>query len=108
MIDRNIVSIVMMEFGLLRSFVAVVELPLALSREHSVSRAAALAALAITPLPTSAVVAGRRVLGVESGLPALPDLEFAIFERKRSDAAASALAAVLVSLGQTVVRPPIG
>jgi DNA-binding transcriptional LysR family regulator len=110
-------------------------LPLALYREHSLSRdaaltalrdsewawqivytspsltgvrAAALAGLAITPLPASAVAAGLRVLGAESGLPALPDLEFAILERKRSDAAASALAAVPVSLGQAVVRPAIG
>jgi hypothetical protein len=45
---------------------------------------------------------------VESGLPLLPDLEFAIFERKRADAAAAALTAVLVSLGQTAVRPTAG
>src|SRR3981081_861421 len=68
-------------------------------------RAAALAGLAITPLPASAIIAGLRVLGVESGLPLLPDLEFAIFERKRPDAVAAALTAVLVSLGQTAVRP---
>jgi DNA-binding transcriptional LysR family regulator len=107
-------------------------LPLALYRDHSVSRdaalialseaelvwqivytspsltgvrAAALAGLAITPLPTSAIVTGLRVLGVESGLPVLPDLEFAIFERKRADAAAAALNALLVSLGQTAVQP---
>jgi DNA-binding transcriptional LysR family regulator len=107
-------------------------LPLALYRDHSVSRdaalialseselvwqivytspsltgvrAAALAGLAITPLPTSAIVTGLRVLGVESGLPVLPDLEFAIFERKRADAAAAALTALLVSLGQTAVQP---
>src|ERR1700731_4991290 len=50
-------------------------------------RAAALAGLAITPLPASAIVARLRVLGVESGLPVLPALEFAIFERERPDAA---------------------
>jgi DNA-binding transcriptional LysR family regulator len=71
-------------------------------------RAAALAGLAITPLPASAIIAGLRVLGVESGLPPLPALEFAIFERKRTDAAAAALTAVLVSLGQTAVRPTAG
>src|ERR1700716_1849965 len=71
-------------------------------------RAAALAGLAITPLPASAIVAGLRVLGVESGLPVLPALEFAIFERKRPDAAAAALTAVLVSLGQTAIRPTAG
>src|ERR1700731_2690454 len=115
--------------------VAGAALPLALYREHSVSRdaalialrerelvwqivytspsltgvrAAALAGLAITPLPASAIVAGLRVLGMESGLPLLPDLEFAIFERKRPDAAAAALTAVLVSLGQTAVRSTAG
>jgi hypothetical protein len=45
---------------------------------------------------------------VESGLPVLPDLEFAIFERKQPDAAAAALTAVLVSLGQTAIRPTAG
>jgi DNA-binding transcriptional LysR family regulator len=115
--------------------VAGAALPLALYRERSVSReaallalresewvwqivctspslagvrAAALAGLAITPLPASAIVAGLRVLGVESSLPLLPDLEFAIFEGKRPDAAAAALTAVLVSLGQTAVRPTAG
>src|ERR1700686_85665 len=110
-------------------------LPLALYRENSVSReaalialreselawqlvytspsltgvrAAALAGLAITPLPASAIIAGLRVLGVEEGLPPLPALEFAIFERNRTDAAAAALTAVLVSLGQTAVRPAAG
>ncbi len=103
-------------------------LPLALYREHSVSReaaldalsgsqivwqivytspsltgvrAAALAGLAVTPLPLSAIVKGLRVLGPESGLPRLPDLEFAIFEKPRPDAAASALAEALASLVQS-------
>jgi DNA-binding transcriptional LysR family regulator len=107
-------------------------LPLALYREHSVSRdaalislreseliwqivytspsltgvrAAALAGLAITPLPASAVIGGLRALGVDTGLPVLPDLEFAIFEKPRPDAAAAALAAALFSLGRTAVRP---
>jgi DNA-binding transcriptional LysR family regulator len=115
--------------------VAGAALPLALYREHSVSRdaalialrerelawqivytspsltgvrAAALAGLAITPLPASAIVAGLRVLGVESGLPVLPAFEFAIFERKRPDAAAAALTAMLVSLGRTAIRPTAG
>ena len=92
-------------------------LPLALYRERSVSReqalaalrdseveweivftspsltgvrAAALAGLAVTPLPASAMIAGLRVLGAEEGLPRLPDLEFAIFEQVRSDKAAAA------------------
>jgi len=44
---------------------------------------------------------------VESGLPLLPDLEFAIFERKRPDAAAAALTAVLArSVKPLSDRPP--
>src|SRR4029077_6369260 len=92
-------------------------LPLALYRERSVSReaalaalqdgglkweivytspnltgvrAAALAGLAITPLPASAVIAGLRILDAEAGLPRLPDLEFAIYEKARPDKAAAA------------------
>jgi DNA-binding transcriptional LysR family regulator len=98
-------------------------LPIALFRDHSVTRdaaldalraddrpwhivytspsltgvrAAALAGLAVTPLPLCAIVPGLRIL---DELPALPDLEFAIFEKRRPDAAAIALAAVLASLG---------
>jgi hypothetical protein len=63
-------------------------------------RAAALAGLAITPLPASALIAGLRILGVEEGLPLLPDLEFAIYEKARPDKAAAALAAVLLTLAQ--------
>jgi DNA-binding transcriptional LysR family regulator len=107
-------------------------LPLALYRERSVSReaplaalqdgeltweivytspsltgvrAAALAGLAITPLPASAVVAGLRILDAEEGLPRLPDLEFAIYEKARSDNAAAALAAALLALAQGPSRP---
>ena len=107
-------------------------LPLALYREHSVSReaaihalrnsdllweivytspsltgvrAAALAGLAITPLPASAIVSGLRVLGARDGLPRLPDLEFAIFEREGPQAAAAALAATLASLAPVPERP---
>src|ERR1700761_669929 len=109
-------------------------LPLALYRERSVSReaalaalqdgeltweivytspsltgvrAAALAGLAITPLPASAVIAGLRILGAEAGLPRLPDLEFAIYENPRPDKAATALAATLLALGQGPSRPTI-
>jgi DNA-binding transcriptional LysR family regulator len=101
-------------------------LPLALFKDHSVSRAAAieafrasdrpwqivytspsltgvraaaLAGLAVTPLPASAIGPGLRVLGEEDGLPPLPDLEFAIFENPRPGPAAAALAAALASLG---------
>lgn len=70
-------------------------------------RAAALAGLAITPLPASAVVAGLRILGWEQGLPRLPDLELAIYEKARSGKAAAALAAPLLALGQSSARPTI-
>src|ERR1700751_3853457 len=113
---------------------AVGALPLAVYRERSVSREAALAALndneltweivytspsltgvraaalagfAITPLPASALIAGFRILGVEEGLPPLPDLEFAIYEKPRPDKAAAALAAVLLTLAQGSSRPAI-
>jgi DNA-binding transcriptional LysR family regulator len=109
-------------------------LPLALYRERSVSReaalaalssselgfeivytspsltgvrAAALAGLAITPLPASAVIAGLRIFGEAHGLPRLPDLEFAIYEKARPDKAAAALAANLLSLAQGPSRPTI-
>src|SRR6202008_4538948 len=107
-------------------------LPLALYRERSVSREAALAALqdgeltweivytspsltgvraaalagfAITPLPASALIAGLRILDAEAGLPLLPDLEFAIYEKARPDKAAAALAAVLPMHCTGTVRP---
>ena len=70
-------------------------------------RAAALAGLAITPLPASAVIAGLRILGAEEGLPRLPDLEFAIYEKARPDKAASALTAALLALAQGPSRPTI-
>jgi DNA-binding transcriptional LysR family regulator len=100
-------------------------LPLALYREHSVSReaaldavrdserawhiaytspsltgvrAAALAGLAVTPLPASAVGRGLRTLGEKDGMPPLPDLDLAIFERPRPGPAAAALAAALALL----------
>jgi DNA-binding transcriptional LysR family regulator len=109
-------------------------LPLALYRERSVSReaalaalqggeltweivytspsltgvrAAALAGLAITPVPASAVIAGLRILDAEAGLPRLPDLEFAIYEKVRPDKAAAALAAALSALAQGPSRPTI-
>ena len=70
-------------------------------------RAAALAGLAITPLPASAVRGGLRVLGAEAGLPRLPDLEFAIYEKARPDKAAAALAVALLALAQGPLRPTI-
>jgi hypothetical protein len=68
-------------------------------------RAAALAGLAITPLPASAVIAGLRILDAEAGLPRLPDQEFAIYEKVRPDKAA--LAAALLTLAQGPSRPTI-
>jgi DNA-binding transcriptional LysR family regulator len=109
-------------------------LPLALYRERSVSReaalgalrasewtweiaytspsltgvrAAALAGLAVTPLPASAVIAGLRILGEQDGLPRLPDLEFAIYERTRPNPAATTLAATLLTLARGPSRPTI-
>jgi DNA-binding transcriptional LysR family regulator len=71
-------------------------------------RAAALAGLAIAPLPTSAVIVGLRILDAKAGLPRLPDLEFAIYEKGRPDKTAAALATALLSaLGQSPSRPAI-
>ena len=70
-------------------------------------RAAALAGLAITPLPASALIAGLRILGQEEGLPPLPDLEFAIYEKARPDTAAAAMAAILLTLAQGPSRPAL-
>ena len=115
-------------------FVPGMVLPLALYRERSVSReaalsalqdseltweivytspsltglrAAALAGLAITPIPAGAVVAGLRILDIAQGLPRLPDIEFALYEKTRPDKAAAALAAVLQTLAQGPWRPTI-
>jgi len=115
-------------------FVPGMVLPLALYRERSVSReaalaalqdseltweivytspsltglrAAALAGLAITPIPAGAVVAGLRILDIAQGLPRLPDIEFALYEKTRPDKAAAALAAVLQTLAQGPWRSTI-
>jgi DNA-binding transcriptional LysR family regulator len=55
-------------------------------------RAAALAGLAVTPLPASAVGRGLRILGEKDGMPPLPDLDFAIFERAQPGPTAATLA----------------
>ena len=70
-------------------------------------RAAVLAGLAIAPLPASAVIPGLRILDAEEGLPRLPDLEYAIYEKARPDKAAAALAAALLALAQGPSRPTI-
>src|SRR5262249_54466501 len=46
-------------------------------------RAAALAGLAVTPPRTSAVGRSLRILSEKNGMPPLPNLDFAIFERVR-------------------------
>jgi hypothetical protein len=56
------------------------------------------AALAITPLPASAVIACAS--SVPKWSPAASHLEFAIYEKARPDKAASALAAALLALAQ--------
>jgi len=66
-----------------------------------------LAGLAVTPLPASALIAGLRILGIEEGLPPLPDLEFAVYEKARPDNAAAALAAVLLTLAPGLSRPTV-
>ena len=43
----------------------------------------------------------------KEGLPPLPDLEFAIYEKARPDEAAAALAASLLTLAQGPSRPAI-
>ena len=48
-------------------------------------RAAALAGLAITPLPASALIAGLRILGVEEGLPRLEILRGGTHDRVGSN-----------------------
>jgi DNA-binding transcriptional LysR family regulator len=78
------------------------------SRRPSYRESAALAGLAITPLPASALVAGLRIPGVEEGLPPLPDLEFAIYEKARPDRATAALAAVLLAQGPSRPAGPRG
>jgi hypothetical protein len=62
---------------------------------------------AITPLPASAIIAGLPVLGLEHRLPRLPDLEFAIYEKKRPDKPAAALTTALLALAQGPSRPTI-
>ncbi|MGN8544882.1 hypothetical protein ACQPTN_07825 [Bradyrhizobium sp. 13971] len=70
-------------------------------------RAAAVAGLAVTPLPLSAVTTGLRILGMGDGLPPLPDLEFAIYEKRRPDKASEALADALLTLARGPLRPTI-
>src|SRR5216683_742788 len=88
-------------------------LPLALYRERSVSREAALAALNDNELTWEIVYTSPSLTGVRAAalaglaIPPLPDLEFAIYEKARPDKAAAALAAVLLTLAQGPSRPAI-
>src|SRR6201982_3707841 len=114
-------------------------LPLALYREKSVSReaalaalgsselaweivytspsltgvrAAALAGLAITPLPASAVVAGLRILDANAGPPRSPYLEVARYEKarpehRRGGARRSSAAARARSIAPDDLRRPV-
>ena len=68
-------------------------------------RAAALAGLAITPLPASAMISGLRILGAEEGLPRLPDIEYAIYEKTQPDKAAVALADALRAFAEGRMQP---
>ena len=61
-------------------------------------RAAALAGFAVTPLPRSALGKGLKALGEAHAMPALPDLEFALFTKPTPDAATAELAELLSSL----------
>ena len=75
-----------------------------------VSPACAQRRLPASPLrrfPRAQSIAGLRILGAAEGLPRLPDLEFAIYEKTRPDKAAAALAAVLLTLAQGPSRPTI-
>ena len=58
-------------------------------------RAPALAGLAVTPLPATAIGPGLRIHGELEGLPPLPDLEFAIFEKPQPGSAIAALSAAI-------------
>jgi hypothetical protein len=53
------------------------------------------------------VSAGLRVVDAAAGLPPLPDVEFAIYEKPRLEKAAAALAAALLALAQGPLRPTI-
>ena len=67
--------------------------------------AAALACLAIMPLPASAIVSGLRILGLEEGLPRLPHLSRSM--KSLDPTKAVTLAAHLQALAQGPSRPTI-
>jgi DNA-binding transcriptional LysR family regulator len=61
-------------------------------------RAAALAGLAVTPLPRSALCPGLRALPEVRGIPSLPELEFVVVTKPNPDAATAELATLLAAL----------
>ncbi len=61
-------------------------------------RAAALAGLAVTPLPRSALCQGLRALPEGQGIPPLPELEFVVVTKPNPDAATAELGALLAAL----------
>ena len=67
-------------------------------------RAAALAGLAVTPLPRSAFCPGLRVLDQAYGMPALPELEFVIVMKPNPDAATAQMGNVLRGFGAGVKK----
>jgi DNA-binding transcriptional LysR family regulator len=74
-------------------------------------RIAALAGLAVTPLPRSALGSGLRDVGVAGGLPALPDVKFLVaFDERGAAAPVRELAELIIrSAGRelgSALRPP--
>jgi len=64
-------------------------------------RAAALAGLAVTPLPRSALCPGLRALPEVRGVPPLPELEFVVLTQSHPDAATAEMGALLAALAPT-------
>lgn len=71
-------------------------------------RAAALAGLAVTPLPLSAIGPGLRVLGPEDGLPPLPEVEFVVCTAGPSEPARALAETLRQSVGQLGALKPAG
>jgi DNA-binding transcriptional LysR family regulator len=70
--------------------------------------AAALAGLAVTPLPLSAIGPGLRVLGPEDGLPPLPEVEFVVCTAGPSEPAQALAETLRQSAGQLGAPRPAG
>jgi len=61
-------------------------------------RAAALASLAVTPLPRSALCPGLRILDETHGMPPLPELEFVVVTKANPDPATTEMGTLLAAL----------